>query len=637
MEIRRNAKFRLHRTSPKKTRTGVQYTTNEERKTKPSSVIHSTHGKQKGIMLRRVHKQARARAQGLALSSSISMSQQMHTQTQMRTRRVHRKSISQQLESINNTSASRSPSPATFRRSLANFNGTDTGAEEMRDNHMVQDETISLNNEDGTAIRGKEDEPTTLQRVENATSILIIILEQIISTVTLLLPNSIIRLCTSASRFVFSLFKSNNEKYNDFITESESSKLQDDVLHLVEKMRNSTNFPELCALHGFKAESHLVHTNDGFNLTVHRLDPKANGFKPNGKAVYLQHGLLMTSDVWCVMLDKDNNLPFVLCEKGYDVFCGNNRGNKYSNKHEKYNADEKAFWDFSLDEFAMYDIPAAIDYILKLKGIDHLTYIGFSQGCSQILSSVSINRDLNEKIDKIILVAPATTPKKLNSWLVNSIINFDPEMMYTLFGRKIMVKSIMFWRRITYPPMFIKLIDIPNDMLFNWKSKNIDIIQKLVSYYHLFSTTSVKCIVHWFQIIKSKKFQMYQEQDYFQPFEYPTQFINIKKMMIIYGMSDSLVDIDVLVGQLPETKYQQYTQIKDGKVVGMKQLVDNVEIDVDSSSDSDDTAENAIKVNDYESHSELKIFGVYGHEHLDLLWGKNMKENVIDNVVHFLQ
>ena len=610
-----------------------------ERGTKPSSVIHSTYGKQKGTMLRRVHKQARAqaRAQGLALSSSISMSQQMHTQTQMRTRRVHRKSISQQLESINNTSPSRSPSPATFRRSLANFSGTDTGVDEMRDNHMVQDEIISLNNEDGTAIRGKEDEPTTLQRVENATSILIIILEQIISTVTLLLPNSIIRLCTSASRFVFSLFKSNNEKYNDFITESESSKLQDDVLHLVEKMRNSTNFPELCALHGFKAESHLVHTNDGFNLTVHRLDPKANGFKPNGKAVYLQHGLLMTSDVWCVMLDKDNNLPFVLCEKGYDVFCGNNRGNKYSNKHEKYNADERAFWDFSLDEFAMYDIPAAIDYILKLKGIDHLTYIGFSQGCSQILSSVSINRDLNEKIDKIILVAPATTPKKLNSWLVNSIINFDPEMMYTLFGRKIMVKSIMFWRRITYPPMFIKLIDIPNDMLFNWKSENIDIIQKLVSYYHLFSTTSVKCIVHWFQIIKSKKFQMYQEQDYFQPFEYPTQFINIKKMMIIYGMSDSLVDIDVLVSQLPESKYQQYTQIKDGKVVGMKQLVDNVEIEVDSSSDSDDTAENAIKVNDYESHSELKIFGVYGHEHLDLLWGKNMKENVIDNVVRFLQ
>ena len=610
-----------------------------ERGTKPSSVIHSTYGRQKGTMLRRVHKQARAqaRAQGLALSSSISMSQQMHTQTQMRTRRVHRKSISQQLESINNTSPSRSPSPATFRRSLANFSGTDTGVDEMRDNHMVQDEIISLNNEDGTAIRGKEDEPTTLQRVENATSILIIILEQIISTVTLLLPNSIIRLCTSASRFVFSLFKSNNEKYNDFITESESSKLQDDVLHLVEKMRNSTNFPELCALHGFKAESHLVHTNDGFNLTVHRLDPKANGFKPNGKAVYLQHGLLMTSDVWCVMLDKDNNLPFVLCEKGYDVFCGNNRGNKYSNKHEKYNADERAFWDFSLDEFAMYDIPAAIDYILKLKGIDHLTYIGFSQGCSQILSSVSINRDLNEKIDKIILVAPATTPKKLNSWLVNSIINFDPEMMYTLFGRKIMVKSIMFWRRITYPPMFIKLIDIPNDMLFNWKSENIDIIQKLVSYYHLFSTTSVKCIVHWFQIIKSKKFQMYQEQDYFQPFEYPTQFINIKKMMIIYGMSDSLVDIDVLVSQLPESKYQQYTQIKDGKVVGMKQLVDNVEIEVDSSSDSDDTAENAIKVNDYESHSELKIFGVYGHEHLDLLWGKNMKENVIDNVVRFLQ
>lgn len=75
----------------------------------------------------------------------------------------------------------------------------------------------------------------------------------------------------------------------------------------------------------------------------------------------------MTSDVWCVMLDKNDNLPFRLCELGYDVFLGNNRGNKYSNKHDIYNASQKEFWNFSIDEFAMYDIPASINYILNLK------------------------------------------------------------------------------------------------------------------------------------------------------------------------------------------------------------------------------------------------------------------------------
>lgn len=191
-------------------------------------------------------------------------------------------------------------------------------------------------------------------------------------------------------------------------------------------------------------------------------------------------------------------------------------------------------------------------------------------------------------------------------------------MMYLLFGRKILMKSVIFWRKITYPPMFIQLIDLPNKILFDWNSVNIDVIQKMVSYYHLYSTTSVKCVVHWFQIIKSKRFQMYQEKDYFEPFEYPTDTrIDISKLLIIYGMNDSLVDIDTLVSQLPAFNKQHFTQIKDGKVVGRREVV---------------IKENGEGVDD----KELNVFGIYGHEHLDLLWGRRQQENVINNVLDFI-
>lgn len=569
-------------------------------------------------------------------------------------KRKHRPSISDQLENINTSPLSSlqrknnlSTAPAMVEEldltlSLQDLNNTarriDFSSVETEKNSetSIEEEDREKDNDDtdrkhNNNTYGHKKKESFLKRVENLSSILVIIMEQIISSITFLLPESFINIFTVMSRFIFSSFKTNNETYNHFILDDERYE-KDYVLHKVEKLRNFKSFHQICELNGFSAESHLTHTDDGFKLTIHRLDPEANGYKPNGKAVYLQHGLLMTSDVWCVMLNRDDNLPFRLCELGYDVFLGNNRGNKYSNKNSNYSASQKEFWDFSIDEFAMYDIPASINYILKLKEIDKLIYIGFSQGCSQILSSVSINLDLNEKIEKLILIAPATTPKKLSNWLINSIINFDPQLIYMLFGRRILMKSVMFWRRITYPPMFVKLIDIPNDILFGWKSYNIDIMQKLISYYHLYSTTSVKCVVHWFQIIKSKKFQMYQEQDYFQPFEYPTdKTIKIKKLLIIYGMNDSLVDIDIIVSQLPEYQNMKFTQVKDGKVVGQKHIVDNAEV----SSGAEEQDENyKVKLDD--ECSELRIFGIKNYEHLDLLWGKYMNENVIQNVVDFI-
>lgn len=585
----------------------------------------------------------------------------MYSEVTTPKRRRHRPSISEQLESINNsplsnltrrksnlqenkdntlTDTADSESVQTFRNSLS-LNGTIVdgvtegtleGDADVEADIELDNDVSELNTADEENNSNFNRRESLLNQVENASSILVIILEQIISSITFLLPDSFINLCTAMSRFIFSFFKSNNESYNNFILEDDDKIKADNILLKVEKLKNFKSFHQICELNGFSAESHLAHTEDGFKLTLHRLNPEKNGFKANGKAVYLQHGLLMASDVWCVMLNKDDNLPFRLCELGYDVFLGNNRGNKYSNKHMRYNASQKEFWDFSIDEFAMYDIPASLNYILKLKNIDKLIYIGFSQGCSQILSSVSINNDLNDKIEKLILIAPATTPKKLSNWLLNSIINFDPQLIYLLFGKKILMKSVIFWRKITYPPMFVKLIDIPNDILFNWKSYNIDIMQKLVAYYHLYSTTSVKCVVHWFQIIKSKKFQMYQEQDYFHPFEYPTdKTIKIKKLMIIYGMNDSLVDIDVIVHQLPEFKEMKFTQIKDGEVVGNKHIIDNVEVN------GNDSEEENYKVKSDDLHSELRIFGINQYEHLDLLWGKHMNENVITNVVEFIQ
>lgn len=40
-------------------------------------------------------------------------------------------------------------------------------------------------------------------------------------------------------------------------------------------------------------------------------------------------------------------MSFILADKGYDVWLGNNRGNKYSIQNEQYNDSNPLFWHFS--------------------------------------------------------------------------------------------------------------------------------------------------------------------------------------------------------------------------------------------------------------------------------------------------
>jgi lysosomal acid lipase/cholesteryl ester hydrolase len=55
---------------------------------------------------------------------------------------------------------------------------------------------------------------------------------------------------------------------------------------------------------------------------------------------------------------------------------GNVRGNRYSMAHTHLNPKEKKFWDFTFDEYAAFDVPDTINYILKFTGHSSLSYIG---------------------------------------------------------------------------------------------------------------------------------------------------------------------------------------------------------------------------------------------------------------------
>ncbi|KAI8096736.1 Alpha/Beta hydrolase protein [Halteromyces radiatus] len=361
-------------------------------------------------------------------------------------------------------------------------------------------------------------------------------------------------------------------------------------------LENAQTFDKLIEFwdKNYQCEQHLVKSKDEYLLCVHRVictksnknmnqnkpiianqqginvldcldhfPPRIHDDKTDTRPVVLLfHGFLMSSEIWACNIDEYRNLPLLLATRGYDVWLGNARGNKYSQAHLKLSANDVQFWNFSLNELAMYDLPDIIDYILKLTGRKDLTYIGFSQGTALGFSSLSVNQDLNRKVNLFIALAPATTPIGLHHPLIDAFVKAAPSVVYLIFGRKMPLELAMFWQRMVSPPLYVRIIDTCVKFLFGWQGNNITPEQKLVSYQHLYSPTSVKTLVHWFQIIRTGQFQMFDEMPSRLPFKrqssvtdhvpprFPTKQITTP-MALFYGGSDLLVNFKVLSRDLP--------------------------------------------------------------------------------------
>lgn len=147
---------------------------------------------------------------------------------------------------------------------------------------------------------------------------LALVLESILHIIILFLPKPVINWFYKRSRALFHRL-------------SPKPKAKDDEKEAVDAVLNARDFEELCAIHGYTHEEHVVLTKDGYLLGLHRLSTKKGERNPNpghstGKPViYLHHGLLMNSEVWVCLTDPQRCLAFVLVEQGFDVWLGNNR------------------------------------------------------------------------------------------------------------------------------------------------------------------------------------------------------------------------------------------------------------------------------------------------------------------------
>jgi pimeloyl-ACP methyl ester carboxylesterase len=169
---------------------------------------------------------------------------------------------------------------------------------------------------------------------------------------------------------------------------------------------------ELIMSYGYTFEEHKAITPDGYILTLWRIPGSLNKPRNTGPVVLLMHGVLDNSYTYVLKSNKTQNLPYLLADAGYDVWLGNNRGTIRSFEHiDKKGYDwhdsKGKYWDFSVDELGIYDVPTMISYVVACTGHQKINYIGHSQGTAQFFIRCCVNPDfINKHISSYVALGP---------------------------------------------------------------------------------------------------------------------------------------------------------------------------------------------------------------------------------------
>ncbi len=266
-------------------------------------------------------------------------------------------------------------------------------------------------------------------------------------------------------------------------------------------------------------EIHNIETNDGYILHLFRIPASKEeiNYTTNNKKrqpILLQHGLLDSSDGW-ICNSEEFSLPFILANKGYDIWLSNSRGNKHSRLHKTISPFDKEFWTFSFHEMGTIDLPAIIDYILKLNSdFQKIIYIGHSQGTCMLFAAITLmNEYFKNKIKLFIALAPIAklTNMKSNFLKLLSKFNFHKLLksakQFEVFPDTEISNDINRWISNKIPSLANLALEMISDDNIDSLNNNKERMKVYLTHYP--SGTSLQAMNHFIQNFQNKNFAQY--------------------------------------------------------------------------------------------------------------------------------
>ncbi|XP_050424325.1 gastric triacylglycerol lipase-like [Adelges cooleyi] len=323
--------------------------------------------------------------------------------------------------------------------------------------------------------------------------------------------------------------------------------------------------------YGYPLEIHEFQSEDGYMLGFERI-PHSKYNTTVGKPVLMVHGLYGSSMFFSVL---NTSLAFAVSDAGFDVWLLNFRLSGISKNIKDPKTGiipplQNTSWDFSFDEFAIYDLTAAIDYVLNITEHDKVDLTGYSLGGTIALIALSERPEYQSKVNKLVMVGPTSRMKYYNAPATR---NF-PLLMRFMKGR-VYVPHIKDYdnQQLGYyclkETLFAKLlctyiVNVVQGRIVSHNTKALEILKIYPQ------PTSVKVITHYFQLIRSDRFCKFNygklgNLKYYnstKPPEYDLSKINVA-VYILHAKVDLIAppkDIRWLIKSLPNVKKTKCVQ-----------------------------------------------------------------------------
>ncbi|NXD25070.1 LIPM Lipase, partial [Spelaeornis formosus] len=270
---------------------------------------------------------------------------------------------------------------------------------------------------------------------------------------------------------------------------------------------------EKIVFHGYPSEEYEVMTEDGYFLSLNRIPhgKEDAGLSGRRTPVLLMHGFCRDGGDW-VDNFPDNTLAFILADKGYDVWIGNNRGNSWSRRHRNLSIDSEEFWDFSFHEMAMYDLPSMVDFILMQTEQEQLFYVSHAQGSSLGFIAFSSLPHLAEKIKLFFALGPLYTFHHSRGPVLK-LAFFPDQLLKGIFGTRELVLVPRKEKALLVEKCGgLLAAEVCTDGIFligGFDRSNLNTSRVDVYISHFPDYTSVKNLLHWGQTAKTAEFKQF--------------------------------------------------------------------------------------------------------------------------------
>uniref|UniRef100_A0A182Q8Y3 Partial AB-hydrolase lipase domain-containing protein n=1 Tax=Anopheles farauti TaxID=69004 RepID=A0A182Q8Y3_9DIPT len=299
---------------------------------------------------------------------------------------------------------------------------------------------------------------------------------------------------------------------------------------------------ELIEAADYPIEKHVLTTSDGYILKLHRIpdpsqyasseretkakDPNAlddDGLLRFGPAKLFRGTVLLVPGVFSTAADfvvtgPENGLAFVLADAGYDVWLANVRGSRLARKNIHKSVADSAFWDFSFHEIGTIDLAAIIDYVLRETNAPKIFFVGHNQGMTDLFVLLSSKPRYNRKIYHAVGLASIAYLGTTENRAVRRAAELTDRLYATLTALNI--------HELKPTPDIVRLLsgtvcsgdtsELCAEMLRGFFGSTVDRSRNLLPNIvdDLLTSVSTRQIIHFGQLMQTKKFQQFDYRNY---------------------------------------------------------------------------------------------------------------------------